>query len=96
MAITAYDGSMDTNPARSDWPFDKPALYQISVQGTVPLNKRVLLDGMTVTVVTARDGGTVSLLVGELSDQVALEGVLSMLFELHLTVLSVNRVHELV
>jgi hypothetical protein len=90
----AYDGSMYTNQARSDWPFDKPALYQISVQGTVPPNKRALLDGMTVTAVTVRDGGTVSLLVGELSDQVALEGVLSMLFELHLTVLSVNRVHE--
>lgn len=85
---------MDTNPGRTDWPFDKPALYQITVQGTVPLKKHALLDGMTVTAVTARDGGIVSLLVGELRDQVALEGVLSTLFELHLTVLSVARVHE--
>ncbi|MFN8379693.1 MAG: hypothetical protein U0452_13585 [Anaerolineae bacterium] len=86
---------MDTNVGRPVWSFDQPALYQICVQGKVPQMRRDLLDGMSVTVVQQHGGDPMAVLVGELADQVALEGVLRTLFEMHLTVLSVSRIREL-
>ena len=50
-----------------------------------------LLGGMTISPDTMEAGQTVTTLSGELVDQAALAGVLNMLYELHLTVLSVKR-----
>jgi len=50
-----------------------------------------LLGGMTISPDTMEAGHTVTTLSGELVDQAALAGVLNMLYELHLTVLSVKR-----
>jgi len=50
-----------------------------------------LLGGMTISLVTVESDHPVTTLSGELVDQAALAGVLNMLYELHLTVLSVKR-----
>ena len=72
-------------------PFDRPANYQISVLGRIDPTMSDLLGGMTISPDTMEAGHTVTTLSGELVDQAALAGVLNMLYELHLTVLSVKR-----
>jgi hypothetical protein len=71
--------------------FDGPATYRIDVQGRVPARWCERLEGMTVTVVAPEVGPLVTTLLGELTDQAALAGVLNTLYELHLPVLSVQR-----
>ena len=72
-------------------PFDIPARYRITVQGRIDSTMSDLLGGMTISPDTMEAGHTVTTLSGELVDQAALAGVLNMLYELHLTVLSVKR-----
>ena len=71
--------------------FDGPATYRIDVQGRIPPRWCERLEGMTITVYTPEAGPLVTTLLGELSDQAALAGVLNTLYELHLPVLSVQR-----
>ena len=78
-------------PSRNPNPFDLPATYQISVQGRIDPSWSDSLSGMTICVDTLEAGPSVTTLEGELSDQAALAGVLNALYELHLTVLSVER-----
>jgi hypothetical protein len=70
-------------------PFDRPALYQISVQGRIDPDWSDRLAGMALRLTTKDGCPPVTTLDGELSDQAALLGVLNSLYELHLTVLSV-------
>ena len=72
-------------------PFDIPARYRITVQGRIDSTMSDLLGGMTISPDTMEAGHTVTTLSGELVDQAALAGVLNMLYELHLTLLSVKR-----
>jgi hypothetical protein len=76
---------------RKPIPFDSPASYQISVQGRIDPSLYDQLEGMVIGLVTKEGGYPVTTLVGELSDQAALAGVLNTLYELHLSVLSVKR-----
>jgi hypothetical protein len=76
-------------PSRSG--FDRPATYRIGVQGRVPARWRDRLEGMVITEYSAEADSPVTTLVGELADQVALAGVLNTLVELHLSVVSVER-----
>jgi hypothetical protein len=76
-------------PKRSG--FDGPATYRIQVEGRVPAKWGDRLEGMTVTVWTSETEPQLTRLQGELSDQAALAGVLNTLYELHLPVLSVER-----
>jgi hypothetical protein len=71
--------------------FDGPATYHIDVQGRIPLGWCERLEGMSLTVYAPETGPLVSTLLGELTDQAALAGVLNTLYELHLPVLSVQR-----
>ena len=80
-------------PSRNPIPFDRPAAYQISVQGRIDLTWSDRLEGMTICLTTGEAGSPVSTLEGELSDQAALAGVLNTLYELHLAVLSVKRLN---
>lgn len=81
-----------------DWrTFDGPAKYQIRVQGRLLANWSERLGGMTVSPASLGAGSPETLLLGELSDQGALLGVLNTLYWLHLPVLLVERlpaVHE--
>ena len=76
-------------PLRNVIPFDRPATYQISVQGMIDPDWSDRLAGMTIGLVREEACPPVTTLKGELSDQAALVGVLNTLYELHLPVLSV-------
>jgi hypothetical protein len=71
-------------------PFDRPAIYQISVQGRIEPDWSDRLASMTLRLITQDGCPPVTTLDGELSDQAALLGVLNSLYELHLTILSVR------
>jgi hypothetical protein len=75
--------------------FDGPATYRIDVQGRIPPRWCERLEGMAITEYAPHAGPIVSTLLGELSDQAALAGVLNTLYELHLPVLSVQRLSAL-
>jgi hypothetical protein len=80
-------------PSRSG--FDGPATYRIDVQGRIPARWCERLEGMVVTVFAPEAGPLLTTLLGELSDQAALAGVLNTLYELHMPVLSVQRLSAL-
>ncbi len=76
-------------PSRSG--FDRPATYRIDVLGRIPVKWGDRLEGMAITERAAEADLPVTTLEGELADQVALVGVLNSLVELHLSVVSVER-----
>ena len=78
-------------PSRKSITFDSPALYQISLEGRLDLTWSDRLDGMTICQATLEAGTPVTTLEGELQDQAALAGVLNTIYELHLTIVSVQR-----
>ena len=80
--------------SRNSIPFDRPATYQISVQGRIDPTMSDLLGGMTISPDTVEADHKVTSLCGELSDQAALAGVLNTLYELHLTLIMVKRLND--
>jgi len=74
-------------------PFDRPAKYQISVQGRIKPSWSERLQGMTIRMAPAEADPPVTALEGELRDQAALAGVLNTLYEMHLVLLSVQRLN---
>jgi hypothetical protein len=89
-----YPLCMVTLPPRNPLTFDNPATYQISVQGRIDPSWSDRLEGMAISLIPAESNPPVTTLVGELSDQAALAGVLNTLYELHLAVLSVKRLEN--
>lgn len=83
---------MDAKPSLKRFAFDSPALYRIGVQGRIPTRWCDCLEGMTIAESPPETTPPISTLLGELSDQAALMGVLNTLYDLHLPVLSVERV----
>jgi hypothetical protein len=71
--------------------FDSPATYRIGVLGRIPASWSDRLEGMAITERSPEAGPPVTSLLGELSDQAALAGVLNTLYETHLPVLLVER-----
>jgi hypothetical protein len=84
-----YYQSMANIPLRNAIPFDRPAAYQINVQGMIDPDWSDRLAGMTMSLIREEARPPVTTLKGELSDQAALAGVLNTLYELHLPILSV-------
>jgi hypothetical protein len=78
-------------PSRKLIAFDSPATYQISVQGRIDPTWSERLEGMAICLVSTEIASPITTLIGEVSDQAALAGVLDTLYELHLPVLSVKR-----
>jgi hypothetical protein len=76
-------------PSQSGW--DRSATYRIDVRGRIPARWCDRMEGMAITECSADAEYPVTTLLGELSDQAALEGVLDTLFALHLPVVSVER-----
>jgi hypothetical protein len=68
---------------------ETPAKYRIRVQGTLDESWSDRLGGMAITA-SSRDAASVTTLVGHLTDQAALVGVLNMLYELHMPILEVE------
>ena len=81
------------NSSLSDWSaFDGPAIYWIAVQGTLAFDQSDRLEGMAISREVSDDGAVISILAGELADQSALAGVLLSLYELHVTILSIEQI----
>lgn len=66
-------------------------MYRIGVQGRIPPRWCDRLEGMAIAEWSPEAEQPVTTLVGELADQVALASVLNTLVELHLSVVSVER-----
>lgn len=89
--VVSYHSFMVNNLYRKSIPFDNPATYQISVQGRIDPTWGDRLEGMTICLVTTEVNSPITTLVGEVTDQAALVGILDTLYELQLPVLSVKR-----
>jgi hypothetical protein len=70
-------------------PFDRPAIYKISVQGRIDPNWSDRMAGMKIRISLDQTNPTITTLEGEVTDQAALLGVLNSLYELHLPIISV-------
>ena len=68
--------------------FKKKAIYKIIVKGSV--NKELSNSLLGMQIYKDRINKTESSIVGVISDQAALSGILNTLYERHLTVISVN------
>ena len=66
-----------------------PAVYRVRVAGCIPLEWSDRLMGMNITASGDENDGQ-STLVGRLPDQAALSGVLNLLYERHVPLLSVE------
>ncbi len=75
---------------RESFPFNRPGTYRIRVLGSLDESWCERLGGLRITTSSLKDKGPVTSLVGQVRDQVELAGVLNTLYELHLTLLSVD------
>jgi hypothetical protein len=78
----------------NEFSFIKPAIYRIKVYGRLHNNWSERLGGMQINETRSKENNIVSVLVGQINDQTALSGVLNMLYESHLTILSVNMLND--
>ena len=75
---------------------DHPAIYQIWVQGYLDESRSDWFDGMVIEPQVDSDGRDVTKLTGKVIDQAALQGMVRNLYDLGLTLLSVDRIeHDL-
>ena len=79
---------------RKSYTFDRPGNYRIRVQGYLDESWSDRLGGLRITTSRTGDHKPVSELVGRVRDQAELAGVLNTLYELHLTLLSVEYLDE--
>ncbi len=70
--------------------FEKPAVYRIRVNGHIDDSLMDHFGGMVITRAFTADSQPITILVGLLSDQASLSGVLDELYELHLPLLTVE------
>ena len=70
--------------------FDRPGNYRIRVEGFLDKKWSERLGGMHITTSKIGDRKSVTVLEGQLRDQAELAGVLSALYQRHLTLLSVE------
>ena len=76
---------------RKRYPFDRPGIYRIRVLGSLDENWSERLGSLRIKACSLKDHeGPVTELVGKVRDQAELAGVLNSLYELHLTLLSVE------
>jgi len=71
--------------------YDAPATYRIIVLGDLDPEWSDRLNDMKIRVITGPDAKAMTTLTGPLPDQAALAGVLSTLYDLRLTLKSVER-----
>ena len=70
--------------------FGSPATYRVRVRGVLDNSWSDRLGGMEITFIARATGPPETVLVGWLPDQAALCGVLNALYDLHLSLLSVE------
>ena len=72
-------------------PRDEPCAYRIRVQGRLGENWAEYFEGMSICCGAASDGSPVTELVGCLSDQAMLQGVLQKLYNLGFALISAEK-----
>jgi hypothetical protein len=87
---SCYHGNMMDEPFTNYSAFDNPAAYRICVRGKLDAIWAERLDGLSVNWRSNDKGALITVLEGELSDQAALAGVLRTLYDLHLSLLSIE------
>lgn len=70
--------------------FSAPGQYRIEVQGHIPEGWSNRLGAMQLFYPSPKSNNEVTLLQGRVSDQAELAGILNSLYELHLSLLSVQ------
>ena len=75
--------------------FEAPASYRIHVQGHLDDSWSDRLGGMVITRAFTEDKQPMSILIGHLSDQAALFGVMNALYDLHLAVISMELLDDM-
>jgi hypothetical protein len=71
---------------------EQPATYQIKVQGQLDERWADWFDGMTLTFESASNSSSITTLSGAVADQAKLRGILSKIWDLNMTVISVTQV----
>jgi hypothetical protein len=74
----------------NDFNFKNEAEYKIVVQGALSPEWSNRLGNMLIEVVGMKSGKTYTSITGKITDQAALSGVLNTLYDLRMTVVSVN------
>ena len=74
--------------------FTDPGTYRLRLQGRLDASWSGCLGGLTISTTGGEGTWEETLLVGRLPDQTALAGVLNTLYELHLSVLNVERISD--
>ena len=69
---------------------DKPAIYRISVRGSLSRGWRNSFQDLNQTEEQLPDGNLNTVIVGRLADQAALSGLLTSLYDLHLPLVSIE------
>ena len=67
------------------------AVYQITVEGRIDESWSSWFEEVTIAVQRAGDGTSITTLTGLVADQAALRGILTKVWDLNLTVISVSR-----
>jgi hypothetical protein len=75
---------------RTDAPHHQ--VYQIRVQGRLDKRRSGWFEGMTMGLERASDDTLITTLTGPVADQARLRGILSKLWDLNLTLVSVTRI----
>ena len=81
--------------ANQKFNLDSPAIYSIKVQGELDPKWSGRFKGMQITSSKEPEDQIITMLVGKLQDQAALAGVLDMIYNLRLPVLSVDCLEKL-
>jgi hypothetical protein len=81
---------MPKTKTEKQFSFESSGAYLIRIQGYLGTDWDEKLSGMRVTTSGGDKKSTISTLVGGIRDQAELAGILNTLYELHLTILSVE------
>lgn len=81
---------MGHSQCESSFTFGDPGYYRIVAQGRLDPSDADRLGGMAITMASAEQHPPVATLVGLLKDQAQLSGILNTLYQMHLTILTVQ------
>jgi hypothetical protein len=76
--------------SRGNLPFESAGIYRIRVRGHIDESFADQLGGMIITRAFTSEKDPMTILIGHMTDQAALSGVLNELYELHLPLLTVE------
>ena len=84
---------MQQSGYEKNFSFNRPGNYRVRVQGVLDKKWSERLGGLRITTSKTGDQKSVTVLQGRVSDQAELAGVLSTLYQRHLTLLSVEHLN---